>query len=103
MDSTQSLVAEWTENVRQVYASVNYSHEERYKVMEDTNPFEMTDDWYTIQAQLRQEGLDQARLLGADYLLVRYFLGHLLHHFNLAGKLSRPRLVVFFTELKLPF
>ena len=69
IDDTQGKVSKWADNARHVYESVDYAHEgDGHKVGQDS--FEMTDETYTQQAQLRQQGLDQARALGVDYLLV---------------------------------
>lgn len=70
VDSTQSMIAEWVVSARHVYASVSHTHEEGEQLEGGQDPLAMTEERYVQQVQLRQEGLDQARKLGVDYLLV---------------------------------
>ncbi len=72
IDETQNLMTEWTKNAKPVYESVNYRHDDDHNATREESPFEMTDDWYLKQAQLKQEGLDRARELDVHYLMVRY-------------------------------
>ena len=63
------MLREWTEGTRPLYSSVDLGHEEEW-LYTSTHPLEMTDERYTHMSQLRQEGLEEARKIGAHYLLV---------------------------------
>ncbi len=71
-----AILAEWAENVKLLYKSVDLksSHEWLYL---NLNPFEEHDERFVHVAQLRQEGLEAAGRSGADYLFVSYQCGHL--------------------------
>ena len=75
VDETKQLVAEWSGNMQEMYETVDYKHLENEKLSEGRSPYEMTEEWFGRLAQLRQEGLDWARQLGAHYLLVRVLGG----------------------------
>ena len=63
------MLSEWAEKTRPLYSSVDLGHEEKW-LYENRDPLLMTDERYIRISQLRQEGLEEARKIGARYLLV---------------------------------
>lgn len=71
VDDTPSMLSEWAEKTRSLYSSMDFKHEEAW-LYESRDPLYMGDETYTRISQLRQEGLEQARKIGAHYLMVSY-------------------------------
>ena len=63
------MLSEWAEKARPHYSSVELGHEEAW-LYPTRDPMTKSDERYLRVSQLRQEGLDEARESGADYLLV---------------------------------
>ncbi|XP_064395514.1 procollagen galactosyltransferase 2-like isoform X2 [Halichondria panicea] len=66
-DNTTAILAEWAENVKLVYKSVDLKSSDEW-LYPNIDPFEEHDERFIHVAQLRQEGLEAARRSGADYL-----------------------------------
>ena len=68
-DDTQNMLSEWAENMRDIYWSVDLKHEKKW-LYPSRDPFVMSEERYLRMVHLRQEGLEEARRIGAQYLLV---------------------------------
>ncbi|XP_064395721.1 procollagen galactosyltransferase 2-like isoform X1 [Halichondria panicea] len=66
-DNTTAILAEWAENVKLVYKSVDLKSSDEW-LYPNLDPFEEHDERFVHVAQLRQEGLEAARRSGVDYL-----------------------------------
>ena len=71
-DNTSAIFAEWAENVKELYKSVDFKSSEEW-LYPTFEPFKEHDERFEHIAKLRQEGLEEARKSGADYLLVSLY------------------------------
>lgn len=66
------MLSEWVEKVRPLYSSVELVHDE-VSLTNEGSPFVISEERYVHVTQVRQKGLDRAREMGAQYLLVSCF------------------------------
>ncbi len=68
-DNTTAMLREWSRNAEGIYASVDFEYSDVW-LYPTFDPFEMFEERYLHMAQLRQQSLDTARDMGADYFFV---------------------------------
>ena len=64
------MLREWADGAREFYSSVYVGSEEEW-LYASRHPFAREDERYAQISKLRQEGLEEARRIGANYLFVR--------------------------------
>ena len=70
-DNTSAILQEWSQNVQELYANVDFKNFDEW-LYPTFNPFDTPDERFLQITKLRQAGLDAARRAGADYLFVSY-------------------------------
>ena len=65
------MLEEWIGNVKHFYHKVDFRNTSEYNVDDASTPYEWTNMHYSNVVVLRQEALDKAREVWADYLMVR--------------------------------
>ena len=71
IDNTSSVIEEWISNTKHFYHKVHYRSTSQYDITDASTPYEWSHLHYTNMVMLRQEALDKAREVWADYLMVR--------------------------------
>ena len=71
IDNTSSIVEEWISNTKHFYHKVDYKNTSRYNITDASTPYEWSNLHYSNIVVLRQEAMDKAREIWADYLMVR--------------------------------
>ncbi len=68
-DNTTAMLQEWSQNAKGTYASINFGYSDAW-LYPTFNAYDMPDERYLHMAQLKQQALDAAREIRADYLFV---------------------------------
>ena len=71
VDNTTGVVEEWINNVKHLYHKVDYNNTSVYVINDTSAPYEWSNLHYSNVVLLRQQALDKAREVWADYLMVR--------------------------------
>ena len=71
IDNTSAVLEEWIGNVKHFYHKVDFRNTSEYIIDDASTPYEWTNMHYSNVVILRQEALDKAREVWADYLMVR--------------------------------
>lgn len=92
IDNTSGVIEEWINNVKQFYHKIDYKNTSQYNITDASTPYEWSNLHYSNVILLRQEALDKAREVWADYLMVRceIMYRHIIpshnHHWNFISR-----------------